>query len=120
VWPAPSPARAVFFLTGLLLSGPGIGAAETSAAGPGLMHDEGQRWRLLDADGQPSGWSIELARLTYQETRTAVLKLGLIEDATGDTVAYSWANPEAERIGINLRWAQIGLTLKQPQPQFGF
>lgn len=85
-----------------------------------ILHNEGQVWRILDAAGKPSGWSVELARLTYQETRTAVLKVGLIDEATGETVAYAWANPEAERIGINLRWAQIGLRLKRDAPAFGF
>jgi hypothetical protein len=85
-----------------------------------VMHDEGGRWPITGTDGRPSGYSVELARVTYQETRTAVLKLGLIDDASGETLAYSWANPDAARIGINLRWAQIGLTLKSGMAQFGF
>jgi hypothetical protein len=85
-----------------------------------VMHNEGQRWRVLDSQGKPSGYALELARLTYQNTRTAILKLGLVDEATGETVAYSWANPEASRIGINLRWAQAGLTLREPDARFGF
>lgn len=84
-----------------------------------LLHNEGQRRPIPAANCGPSGYSVELARLTYQKTGTAVLKLGLIDDRTGETVAYSWADPGAERIGINLRWAQIGLTLKA-DPRFGF
>ena len=47
------------------------------------------------------GWACEwtLARVSYQNTRTAVLKLGIVDESTGETVSYSWAEPGAERIG---------------------
>ncbi len=73
-------------------------------------HDEGFITPILD-DGEETGYAVELARLTYQNTRTSVLKLGIIEEATGKTLAYSWANPHAKRVGINLRWVQCGFTL---------
>ena len=76
------------------------------------LHNEGQILPLVMKDGAPSGYSIELARLTYQNTKVAVLKLALIEDATGKTFTYTWTNPGAERIGINLRWMQVGLTVE--------
>ena len=72
-------------------------------------HDEGFLLPVLDGH-RPTGYAIELARLTYQNTRTAVLKLGVVDTATGATLAYSWAEPGAGRIGINLRWIQAGLT----------
>ncbi len=72
-------------------------------------HDEGFITPILD-QGQPTGYAVELARLTYQNTGIAVLKLGIIEEATGETLAYSWANPGAALIGINLRWVQCGFT----------
>lgn len=72
-------------------------------------HDEGFITPILD-QGQPTGYAVELARLTYQNTGVAVLKLGIIEEATGETLAYSWANPGAALIGINLRWVQCGFT----------
>ncbi len=87
------------------------------AAGPDdyvLVRDA--RWHdggflLPVPDGvRPTGYAIELARLTYQNTRTAVLKLGVVDTATGQTLGYSWAQPGADRIGINLRWIQAGLT----------
>ena len=72
-------------------------------------HDEG--FVVPIADGERStGYAVELARLTYQNTRTAVLKLGIIDEASGETVSYGWAAPGAARIGINLRWIQAGLT----------
>ena len=72
-------------------------------------HDEGFVLPVLDGE-RPTGYAIELARLTYQNTRTAVLKLGVVDTATGETLAYAWAEPGAARIGINLRWIQAGLT----------
>ena len=72
-------------------------------------HDEGSITSILD-DGEPTGYAVELARLTYQNTKVAVLKLGIIEEATGKTLAYSWSGPGSELIGINLRWVQCGFT----------
>lgn len=73
------------------------------------LHDEGFVMPVTDGD-QSTGYAVELARLTYQNTRTAVLRLGIIDEASGETVSYSWAAPGAERIGINLRWIQAGMT----------
>jgi hypothetical protein len=73
------------------------------------IHNEGQIVPLVTKEGVETGYSIQLARLTYQNTNTAILKLGLI-DKEGKTFTYIWANPAAKRIGINLRWMQVGLT----------
>ncbi len=75
-----------------------------------IMHNEGHIVQILDDDGQPTGYSVQLAQLTYQNTKTAILKLGVIEDATGKTLVYTWASTDSDRIGINLRWMQAGLT----------
>ena len=78
---------------------------------PGLrLHNEGQVVPLVTESGDETGFALELARLTYQNTGVAVLKLGVLEAETGETVAYSWADPDAARIGINLGWMQAGLT----------
>ncbi len=76
------------------------------------LHNEGGRTPLRWRDGAASGYSIELSRLTYAESKTPVLKLAVIEDASGKTLIYTWANPEATRIGINMGWLQIGLEQK--------
>ena len=73
------------------------------------LHDEGFVVSIADG-GNPAGYAVELVRLTYQNTRTAVLKLGIVDESTGETLSYSWAEPGAERIGINLRWVQAGMT----------
>ncbi len=76
-----------------------------------VLHNEGFVVSITD-DGEPTGYAVELARLTYQRTHTAVLKLGIVDESTGETVNYGWAGPGAERIGVNLRWVQAGMTRK--------
>jgi hypothetical protein len=73
------------------------------------LGSEGGSAALAWRDGKPSGYSLGLERLTYREGNVPVLKLSVIDDATGAAVAYAWANPEATRIGINLGWVQVGL-----------
>ncbi len=68
------------------------------------------RWR----DGKASGYSLELERATYRDGNVPVVKLSVIEDASGLAIAYAWANPEATRIGINLGWLQVGLDSAAP------
>lgn len=71
-----------------------------------MIHDQGGRVKINDK------FSAELAQLAYKNG-TKVLKLGIVENASGKTVAYTWANTNATRIGINLRWVQAGLMLKK-------
>jgi hypothetical protein len=73
------------------------------------LGSEGSRTALVWRDGKPSGYSLGLERLTYREGNVPVLKLSVVDDATGATLAYAWSNPEATRIGINLGWVQVGL-----------
>lgn len=75
-----------------------------------VFHNEGQVISIVDDEGNATGYSVQLARLTYQNTKTAILKLGVIEDVSGDTLVYTWSSTDASRIGINLRWLQAGLT----------
>lgn len=78
---------------------------------------EGGRAALAWRDGQASGYSLMLERLTYREGNRPVLKLSLVEDASHRVLAYAWANPEATAIGLNLGWAQVGLARDdQPAP----
>ena len=63
------------------------------------------RWR----DGAASGYSLELQRRTYTERKLTVLQLNVIEDASGRVVDYVWTSPNADIVGINLGWLQVGL-----------
>lgn len=78
------------------------------------ISNEGGRATLHWRDGKDSGYSLELERATYRDGNVAVVKLSVIEDASGRTIAYAWANPEATRIGINLGWLQVGLDSGTP------
>ena len=83
------------------------------------LHSEGGRIPLRWRDGSESGYSLELARLNYRESNTEVLRLAVIEDASGRTLSYAWANPEATRIGLNLGWLQVGLDQDSGQASGG-
>ena len=85
-----------------------------------LLHTEGQRAPVLYEDGSASPYLLELAQLTYQNTRKPILKLALIDRASGKSVSYIWANTEATMIGMNLSWFQAGMTQKSERPGFGF
>ncbi len=74
------------------------------------IHNEGEAVRLVDKDGTPTGYAVKLERLVYQNTRTPVLKLGLIDESTKKTITYIWSEPGSRRLGMNLRWFQVGLT----------
>ncbi len=89
---------------------PGYEGDDMFFVGGFTIHNEGGRQSILDDDGNPTGYGIELAQLTYQNTRVPILKLGIIDEATGETVNYSWTSTDASRIGINVRWFQAGLT----------
>lgn len=81
------------------------------------LHSEGSRLPLRWRDGAESGYSLELARLDYRESNTEVLRLAVIDDTSGHTLSYVWANPEATRIGLNLGWLQVGLDIETvPRP----
>jgi len=76
------------------------------------LHSEGGRIPLKYRDGAASGYSLELARLTYRESNTEVLRLAVIEDASGRMLSYVWADPDARRIGLSLGWLQVGLEVE--------
>ena len=71
---------------------------------------EGGRVQIRWRDGAASGYSIELVRRTYAERKLDVLQLNVIDDASGQTLDYAWADPSSSIIGINLGWLQLGLT----------
>ena len=74
------------------------------------LHNEGQRIALLDKDGSESGFEIQLAKLTYQNTKVPILVLKLFRSGETKSFAYSWAETDSSRVGINLRWIQTGWT----------
>lgn len=73
------------------------------------LSSQGGRVALTWRDGSASGYSIQLERLIYPETNIAILRLALVDEATGQIQIYAWANPEATQIGLNLGWLQVSL-----------
>jgi len=112
---APFKNRKVRYFSGWAALKSADGAPRDVATSRGLrLHTEGQKVSLRRDDGTPTGYSLELAQLTYEGTETPMLKLGVVDDATGKTVASVWAKPDADRIGLNLGWVQVGLTKSDP------
>jgi CpeT protein len=84
------------------------------------LHSEGSEVSLVDGDGAPMGYRVELARLTRSGSDTHLLKLTLVDEATDKAAAYAWGDPHAHRLGVNLGWAQVGLTASEHTPHLGF
>ena len=74
------------------------------------LHDQGWKQRVVLPDGTVTPFTVELSQVIF-EKRISVLKLAIYEEGKPKAMMYNWTNPEAERIGINLRWIQVGLTL---------
>ena len=77
------------------------------------LHDQGQILRLVKPDGEQTKYSLQLAHLTEQSTKAAVFVFKLFEEGQERAINYVWTQPGAERIGMNLRWFQSGMTLKK-------
>jgi hypothetical protein len=84
------------------------------------LHTEGQRVAVTYEDGTPSPYVLELALLTYQNTKKPILKFALLDRDTLKSVSYTWANTDASLIGMNLGWFQAGFTQKSERVNFGF
>jgi hypothetical protein len=121
----PSRNRKVRYFEGWVwfkLAGPGAAEDDkkTNFTAKYLLHSEGQRMTVLYEDGTPSPYMLELAILTYQNTRKPVLKFTLLDRETHKSKTYVWANAQATTIGMNLGWFQAGVAQKSERPHFGF
>ena len=83
------------------------------------MHSEGSVIPLMDESGEAIPYRVELARLTRSASNTHLLKLAIVDVETGKTKAYTWADPNTSRLGINIGWAQVGLTREPLSPGLG-
>lgn len=71
------------------------------------LHDGGAVRELPDAGG--GQYAVRLERLKWPNSGIEMLRLSVVEPDSGEVLAYSWAPPRAERIGIHLGWLQAGL-----------
>jgi hypothetical protein len=75
------------------------------------VHDQGQMVPIALPAGAPVKYSFELSQLRYQNQRP-VMKLAVYEAGKEQSIAYTWTDPQGTRIGINLRWIQVGCSPK--------
>jgi len=75
------------------------------------MHDQGKLVRFHTEDGKDTKYTFELSQLRYSQ-KVPVMKLALYEDGKEQAFAYSWAETTSAKIGINLRWMQVGCSAK--------
>ena len=78
------------------------------------MHDQGDEVALIALDGTPMPYSLRLAQRVYTATKTAILKFTVREPGAEGFIAYTWTEPDGERVGINLGDFQAGLTRITP------
>jgi len=75
------------------------------------VHDQGKLVRFRTEDGRDTKYTFELSQLRYSQ-KVPVMKLALYEDGKEQAFTYSWAETTSTKIGINLRWFQVGCSLK--------
>lgn len=75
------------------------------------MHDQGKLVRFRTEDGKDTRYTFELSQLRYNQ-KVPVMKLALYEDGKEQAFTYSWAETTSAKIGINLRWIQVGCSVK--------
>lgn len=75
-----------------------------------VLHDQGQKVQIVDKEGTKTPFWVELSQVVYQ-SGLPVLKLAIYQEGKEKSIAYTWANPEAKLLGINIRSHQAGFTL---------
>ncbi len=75
------------------------------------LHDQGGTATITSEGDAPITYTVQLEQRVYTGSRSVpVLKLAVFEEGKEESVAYSWAEPSAANIGMNLRWFQAGCT----------
>jgi hypothetical protein len=76
------------------------------------LHDQGQRFQCASEKGEKTKYWGELSQVVYQ-TGLPVMKFAIYEEGKEKAIAYTWTNPEARQVGINMRSVQGSCTLKE-------
>jgi len=83
------------------------------------LHDQGDMVQFVYEDGKKGKFIVELTQLIFAK-RLAIMKLGIYDEPLEDihysskAMSYTWTNPDAKRIGINLRKMLTGWTYIEP------
>lgn len=82
------------------------------------IHDQGGRVLVLDGDGSPSPWELELARVTEPAASVPALRLALSGQGDGSPApqAVAWSDPGSRSAGLQLPWLRAGFTLVGATP----
>lgn len=81
-----------------------------------IIHDQGG---LAEIEIDEQIYTVELTQLVFAHT-IFIMKLAIYKESTAElginskAISYTWTNPEATRIGINLRHIISGWTLIEP------
>jgi hypothetical protein len=80
---------------------------------PGVrLHDQGGRARVTSDDTAPVEATIRMRNVVWPSgPNRPSLVLYVHQNDPDRAVSYSWADPGAKRIGINLRWMQASCSL---------
>jgi len=73
------------------------------------LWDDGATWPLQDAAGDPLDVALQLGQVFWKSDQPPVLRLAVIRPSDGRMLAYGFAQPGSEIIGLNLDWFQAGL-----------
>jgi ketosteroid isomerase-like protein len=79
------------------------------------IHNQGGRAALVGPNGEKTKYWVELAQLIQQTAKVEVLVLKIYEEGSDRAIAYTWTQPDAWRIGVNLRWIQTSFTMKKDE-----
>lgn len=83
-----------------------------------VLHDQGGVVHLEPAGGGAWRYRFELYQAVYEgASRVPVLELSVFEPGSERSIAYSWSSPDSSRLGINLRFLQVGCTGLEGQAQ---
>lgn len=83
---------------------------------PGLMlHDSGGRVTATTDEAEPQSFTLRLRNIAWPTGKNAP-RLALYVHGTDPdhAIAYSWADPQSKRVGINLRTVQGSCTRVEP------
>jgi len=83
-----------------------------------VLHDQGGVVELKPADGRAARYSFELFQAVFAgEERVQVLQLAVHQVGQEESIAFSWSSPASTQLGVNLRFLQIGCTLRLGEAQ---
>ena len=79
------------------------------------LHDQGGMARLATDEPAPQRFELRLRNVVWPSgPNRPSLVLYVHEPGNPRAIAYAWANPEATRVGLNLRTIQASCTLAEP------